>query len=181
MAATEPGGGSAEPWQIKAEAIRKRDGKECLRCGLAQSEHPTKLHVHHLTPREEAPAEKRHDDRNLVTLCRSCHRTMESDAASVEWQLSELGFDSRADIPRLARLPDDLREPVDSAILDLLDEGRVTPRYVRERLDRDGVDDYSRSYVQQRLARLKEHSHVRNLLGCGLYELTDDPRETDAE
>jgi len=72
---------------------------------------------------------------------------------------------------------DDLRQPVDGAILDLLSEGRVSPQYARERLDTDGVDDYSRSYVQQRLARLEEHSHVRNLLGCGLYELTDDPRE----
>jgi len=79
--------------------------------------------------------------------------------------------------------PDDLRQPVDSAILDLLAEGRVTPRYVRDRLDADGVDDYSRSYIHQRLARLEEHGHVRNLLGDGLYELTDDPREVpdDAE
>jgi len=73
--------------------------------------------------------------------------------------------------------PDDLREPVDSAILDLLAEGRVTPRYARERLNTDGVGDYSRSYVQQRLARFEEHRHIRNLLNCGLYELTDDPRE----
>jgi len=72
---------------------------------------------------------------------------------------------------------DDLREPVDTAILDLLVEGRVTPRYARQRLENDGVDDYTRSYVQQRLARLNEHSHVRNLLDSGLYELVDDPRE----
>jgi len=77
--------------------------------------------------------------------------------------------------------PDDLREPVDHAILDLLVEGRVTPRYVRERLDTDGVDDYSRSYVQQRLARLEEHSHVENLFETGLYELVDDPREDSDE
>lgn len=77
--------------------------------------------------------------------------------------------------------PDDLREPVDGALLDLLVEGRVTPRYARERLDVDGVDDYSRSYVQQRLARLEEHSHVDNLLDMGIYELVDDPREVDDE
>ena len=79
--------------------------------------------------------------------------------------------------------PGGLREPVDIAILDLLTEGRVTPRYACDRLDRDGIGDYSRSYVQQRLARLEEHSHVCNLLECGLYELVDDPRENtdDAE
>jgi hypothetical protein len=75
--------------------------------------------------------------------------------------------------------PDDLRQPVDGAILDLLNEGRVSPQYARERLDADDVDDYSRSYVQQRLARLEEHSHVCNLLGCGLYELMSDPRDSD--
>jgi hypothetical protein len=73
---------------------------------------------------------------------------------------------------------DDLRE-VDEAVVAYLAEGRVTPAYARARLDDDGVGDYSRGYVQQRLARLEEHSHVQNLYDTGLYELVDDPRGED--
>lgn len=72
---------------------------------------------------------------------------------------------------------DDLRD-VDEQILEYLEEGRVTPRYVRARLE-DDLDGYSRGYVQQRLARLEEHRHAENLLDLGLYELVDDPREGD--
>ena len=75
---------------------------------------------------------------------------------------------------------DDLR-PVDHYIVDYLVEGRVTPAYTRERLHQDGVGDYSRGYVQQRLARLEEHNHVTNLFNTGLYELVDDPREVPDE
>jgi len=73
---------------------------------------------------------------------------------------------------------DDLRE-VDEEIVAYLAEGRVTPAYARARLVDDGVGDYSRGYVQQRLARLEEHSHVQNLYETGLYELVDDPREAE--
>lgn len=74
--------------------------------------------------------------------------------------------------------PDQLRE-VDHRVLNYLREGRVTPAYARERLIRDG-QEYSRGYVQQRLARLEEHSHVENLFDTALYELVDDPGgETD--
>lgn len=71
---------------------------------------------------------------------------------------------------------EDLRA-VDRKILAYLTEGRVTPAYARERLRRetDG-DEYSRGYVQQRLARLEEHDHATNLFETGLYELVDDPR-----
>jgi hypothetical protein len=71
---------------------------------------------------------------------------------------------------------DDLR-PVDRQIVEYLAEGRVTPAYARERLAHEDVDDYSRGYVQQRLARLEEHGHVTNLFSTGLYELVDDPRD----
>lgn len=70
---------------------------------------------------------------------------------------------------------DDLRD-VDQTILGYLREGRVTPAYARARLD-EGGEEYSRGYVQQRLARLEEHSHVENLFETGLYELVDDPGE----
>ncbi|GGM64048.1 hypothetical protein J2752_000479 [Halarchaeum rubridurum] len=72
----------------------------------------------------------------------------------------------------------DLRD-LDRELLDYLDEGRITPVYAQRRLEEDNVGDYSRGYVQQRLARLEEHDHAANLLGVGLYELVDDPREDD--
>lgn len=72
--------------------------------------------------------------------------------------------------------PDDLRA-VDERLLDYLADGRVTPAYARVRLERDDVGEYSRGYVQQRLARFVEHDHAQNLYETGLYELVDDPRE----
>jgi hypothetical protein len=71
--------------------------------------------------------------------------------------------------------PDQLRA-VDERLADYLADGRVTPAYARARLADDGVGDYSRGYVQQRLARLEEHSHATNLYDTGLYELVSDPR-----
>lgn len=72
--------------------------------------------------------------------------------------------------------PDQLRA-IDERILSYLRDGRVTPAYARARVNDEMDADYSRGYVQQRLARFEEHSHVVNLLGTGLYELRDDPAE----
>lgn len=74
--------------------------------------------------------------------------------------------------------PDDLRE-VDRHILAYLAKFPITPAYARARLRDEGVGDYSRGYVQQRLARLEEHNHVRNLYETGLYQLVDNPLEED--
>jgi len=68
---------------------------------------------------------------------------------------------------------DDLND-ADEEILDALWEGRGTPSYLAERLDRN------RSYVSQRLKRLAEHD-VLDKLGTGLYELVDDPRAEEDE
>ena len=57
----------------------------------------------------------------------------------------------------------------DDRILTKLQEGRNVPANIAEELD------LSRQYVQQRLRRLEEHEHVRNI-GRGVYELIDDPR-----
>ena len=67
--------------------------------------------------------------------------------------------------------PEDLNES-DEQILDQLVEGRVSPAFVVEQLD------LHRSYVSQRLIRLKEHGHVEEL-ARGLYELDSDPRDTE--
>jgi hypothetical protein len=72
---------------------------------------------------------------------------------------------------------DDLRD-VDRTLLIYLAEGRVTPVYCQRRLEQEG-HEYSRGYIQERLARFVEHDHAENLLGLGLYQLTDDPRSED--
>jgi len=59
----------------------------------------------------------------------------------------------------------------DAGILELLADGRITPRYAAAELDRQ------QPYISQRLKRLLEHGHVRRV-DRGLYELTDDPRGT---
>lgn len=70
----------------------------------------------------------------------------------------------------------DLRE-IDEVILDYLQEGRVTPAYCRDRILDDEIrEKITSTYCGQRLQRLEEHDHVRNLFGTGLYELVIDPR-----
>lgn len=72
--------------------------------------------------------------------------------------------------------PDDLR-PVDRALLDYLNEGRVTPVFCQTRLEMAG-EEYTRGYLHERLTRFVEHDHAANRMETGLYELVDDPRET---
>lgn len=82
---------------------------------------------------------------------------------------------SAADQPAVLT-DDDLRE-IDEILLDFLQEGRVTPVYAQRRiLEESHRETISRGYVQERLARLVEHTHVQNLFDVGLYELVDDPR-----
>ena len=65
--------------------------------------------------------------------------------------------------------PDKLNS-TDERLLDVLEDGRVTPQYAADQLD------VSRTYASERLKRLVEHGHVEKL-APGLYELVDDPRQ----
>ena len=62
-----------------AQEIRERDGLECRFCGKSQerhiSEHGHALHVHHIIPRS---VEGSDHPENLITVCRSCHTTIEN-------------------------------------------------------------------------------------------------------
>jgi predicted transcriptional regulator len=71
-------------------------------------------------------------------------------------------------------LTDDDLNAADREVLQLLRNGRVTPGFAANELDRD------RTYLSQRLKRLLEHGHVERL-ARGLYELHDDPREATDE
>jgi len=64
---------------------------------------------------------------------------------------------------------DDLDE-LHAAILDALQEGRVTPSFVAEQTGE------SRQLMSSRLRDLVMGGHVRKV-HKGLYELVDDPRE----
>jgi 5-methylcytosine-specific restriction endonuclease McrA len=62
----------------KKQQVRKRDGFECVDCGLTQEEHlkkyRRKLEVHHIRKaRDVSDAADRNALENLVTLCRHCH------------------------------------------------------------------------------------------------------------
>jgi len=64
--------------ESKRNAVRSRDGFECVDCGQSQEEHldayGQRLHVHHIKPASEVDEpEKRNSLTNLVTLCITCH------------------------------------------------------------------------------------------------------------
>lgn len=67
---------------VRQDAI-VRDQARCQRCGITQKEHIDShgrgLDVHHITPvRQFYDPRDAHELRNLVTLCRSCHRKEEA-------------------------------------------------------------------------------------------------------
>lgn len=59
-------------WQIRSAEIKQRDGYTCKRCG-ARAADGVMLHVHHLN---YYPGRKpwEYDDKDLITLCKDCHR-----------------------------------------------------------------------------------------------------------
>ncbi|WP_211330715.1 hypothetical protein [Halalkalicoccus subterraneus] len=76
---------------------------------------------------------------------------------------------SQITIIRDRMLNEDDLGPADEALLDMLNEGRITAPYAA---DETG---YNLQYVRDRLGRLVEHGNVRKVYE-GLYELTKDPR-----
>jgi 5-methylcytosine-specific restriction endonuclease McrA len=66
----------------KREAVRERDNRECVACGLDERMHVEKygrkLNVHHIVPaREFDDAERRNAMGNLISVCIPCHRRWE--------------------------------------------------------------------------------------------------------
>lgn len=66
------------------ERVRDRDGRRCQACGCTEQTHLEKydcrLPVHHIQKArslQDAPAEVRNGEDNLVTLCRECHKKWE--------------------------------------------------------------------------------------------------------
>jgi|GEM_PF-5512958 len=81
----------------KKEAVRERDDRQCVDCGLSGERHVEKygpkLNVHHLvSPRTSTNPAVHNAKRNLVTLCVVCHQVRERSADTERPDLSE--FDS---------------------------------------------------------------------------------------
>ena len=55
--------------QRNRAAIKSRDNNECQLCGSK-----TELQPHHILPRNQFP-EKACDNDNIITLCKTCHKT----------------------------------------------------------------------------------------------------------
>lgn len=80
-------------WKEIAEAVRKRDGYQCKHCGMSQSEHRIRLdsdlEVHHIVPFHNFPnAKQANRKKNLLTLCKSCHRIAEAQVPEVQMTLA---------------------------------------------------------------------------------------------
>ncbi len=66
-----------ENWEDIRKSIRLRDGFRCIRCGLPEKN--SSHHVHHKIPaRNFDSIEEANQYSNLVTLCPTCHRLVET-------------------------------------------------------------------------------------------------------
>lgn len=65
-------------WRDKRREVLERDNHRCQRCGAGQSDIGKEPSVHHKTPfREFDSYEEANKLDNLVSLCQSCHSTVE--------------------------------------------------------------------------------------------------------
>jgi len=66
-------------WEATRSRVLDRDGHACRFCGISNDEHKDEyrreLSAHHIIPDRDGGPD--HPD-NLITVCESCHRTLES-------------------------------------------------------------------------------------------------------
>jgi len=79
---------TADSWRSVREGVLERDGYECRFCGTTNDEHLEQhgrgLEAHHILPRADGGPDT---PANLITVCVSCHRTLESTHAKAVGQL----------------------------------------------------------------------------------------------
>jgi hypothetical protein len=68
--------------QKAKEQAKERDGWECQFCGVSQNQHKEEygrgLHAHHIIKSSDGGIDH---PRNLITVCRDCHNTLENTQA----------------------------------------------------------------------------------------------------
>jgi len=84
------------PTGVLGEAVLDRDDYECRFCGMTNAEHEDEhdqgLHAHHVIPRSDGGEDTLS---NLLTVCTSCHRTLEQTHAKAVGQMAD-GKDTAA-------------------------------------------------------------------------------------
>lgn len=71
-------------WPTIAEECKKRDGYQCIECGLGRPE--VVLHAHHVLERGKGGQDTLS---NLITLCEACHASKHDHMRNILWQFSE--------------------------------------------------------------------------------------------
>jgi len=74
----------------KRETVLERDDHECRFCGMTEEEHHEEyqrsLDIHHIIPRR---CDGSNNPENLIAVCVTCHRTLESTQANAIERLDE--------------------------------------------------------------------------------------------
>lgn len=95
---------SGDTWRAVRKRVLDRDGHACRFCGIGDDEHRDEygrgLTAHHVIP--EADGGRDHPD-NLITVCESCHRTLESTHAKAVGEMKRRE-DHAADLEGLTRV-----------------------------------------------------------------------------
>lgn len=103
-------------WKAARGSAIERDGGRCRFCGVTESEyqenHDRGLHVHHIVPKAEGG---RNTPENLITVCASCHQTLEQTHGKA--------------MKRLKREHSDLRENIEELLADAESHARRDFKY----------------------------------------------------
>jgi 5-methylcytosine-specific restriction endonuclease McrA len=92
-----------------SRAIKERDNWRCRRCGTQYAEGSRGLHCAHIVGRRNR--ELRWDERNVVSLCASCHFWAHGNPiAFTDWLRVELGARRLTWLKRIAATPKKVRE-----------------------------------------------------------------------
>lgn len=71
-------------WHDQRQTVIERDGNTCRLCGYVPGVEDRGLDVHHIKPArmfegDESNYKEMNDEKNLITLCRSCHSDVEGE------------------------------------------------------------------------------------------------------
>lgn len=89
---TEPDTDDSRGWDATRRRVLDRDGHACRFCGIDDDDHRDEygrgLHAHHVVPKRDGGPDR---PENLITVCESCHRTLEDTHAKAVSQLQQQG------------------------------------------------------------------------------------------